>query len=460
MATILIKKSDVASSVPSTSNLTHATNGAEIALNTADKRLYAKNNTNSIIEIGTNPSSLNTATLNAITLNATTFVTSTGANLSNAVLKTGDTMTGQLNISSGGLLVTGNVNVDSGTLFVDTVANEVGIGIVNPTSNLHVIGTANITSNLFSGNIVSTGTITETVNSVQYLVASQFDIGTAPNKIPLNQYLGTMAYQDSESVSVFALNVTSNLSIQALNINGYGQVVAANGTWIGPQTNLVGAQGPQGSQGDVGAQGVQGATGAQGSQGDVGAQGVQGATGAQGSQGDVGAQGVQGAVGPQGVQGATGVNPGGTAETIAKFTGATTLGDSIIVENGSSIEVNGTIAITNTTGSIIAAQYGNIFTTSAVTSYTVDTFASATYRSAKYFAQQTSGSTYGVIELNLVHDGSTVYLVQYGENKSNASANLGMFDAAISGGNLNLTYTPGSVYTAQTLKISRIAIPV
>lgn len=126
----------------------------------------------------------------------------------------------------------------------------------------------------------------------------------------------------------------------------------------------------------------------------------------------------------------------------------------------SQVDVNGAISITNTSGSIIVAQYGNIFTTSAVTSYTVDTFASATYRSAKYFAQQTSGSTYGVIELNLVHDGSTVYLVQYGENKSNASANLGVFDAAISGGNLNLTYTPGSVYTAQTLKISRIAIPV
>jgi hypothetical protein len=124
------------------------------------------------------------------------------------------------------------------------------------------------------------------------------------------------------------------------------------------------------------------------------------------------------------------------------------------------LNVNGAVSVTNTTGAIIAAQYGNIFTTSAVTSYTVDTFASATYRSAKYFAQQTSGSTYGVIELNLVHDGSTVYLVQYGENKTNASANLGDFDATISGGNLNLTYTPGSEYTTQTLKISRVAIPV
>jgi hypothetical protein len=85
--------------------------------------------------------------------------------------------------------------------------SNVGIGTSLPTSNLHVIGTANVTSNLVSGNIISTGTITETVNSVQYLVASAFDVGTSPNQIPLNQYLGTMAYQDSVAVSITNLTV-------------------------------------------------------------------------------------------------------------------------------------------------------------------------------------------------------------------------------------------------------------
>jgi hypothetical protein len=128
----------------------------------------------------------------ANTANITAALAYDAAN--NRVLKAGDTMTGQLNISSGGLLVTGNV----------------GIGITSPTSNLHVSGTANITSNLFSGNIVSTGTITETVNGVQYLVASAFDVGTAPNQIPLNQYLGTMAYQDSEAITINNLTVTGD----------------------------------------------------------------------------------------------------------------------------------------------------------------------------------------------------------------------------------------------------------
>ena len=53
----------------------------------------------------------------------------------NRVLKAGDTMTGQLNISAGGLLVTGNSNFDSGTLFVDSVNDRIGIGTTTaPTS--------------------------------------------------------------------------------------------------------------------------------------------------------------------------------------------------------------------------------------------------------------------------------------------------------------------------------------
>ena len=64
----------------------------------------------------------------------------TASNTSNLVLKTGDTMTGQLNISSGGLLVTGNSNFDSGTLFVNSVNDRVGIGTATADSKLHVAG--------------------------------------------------------------------------------------------------------------------------------------------------------------------------------------------------------------------------------------------------------------------------------------------------------------------------------
>ena len=58
MTTILTKKKD-SSGAPATADITSATGGAELAVNTADKRLYTKNSSNVIVEVGTNPASLN-----------------------------------------------------------------------------------------------------------------------------------------------------------------------------------------------------------------------------------------------------------------------------------------------------------------------------------------------------------------------------------------------------------------
>jgi len=44
-----------------------------------------------------------------------------------------------------------------------------------------------------------------------YPVVSQADIGTAPNEIPLNQYLGDLAYQDSTAVTVGSLTASGNI---------------------------------------------------------------------------------------------------------------------------------------------------------------------------------------------------------------------------------------------------------
>jgi hypothetical protein len=58
------------------------------------------------------------------------------------------------------------------------------------------------TTNTNSSRLVVNGTISETVGGVQYQVVSQADIGTAPNEIPLNQYLGEMAYMNAEAVVI------------------------------------------------------------------------------------------------------------------------------------------------------------------------------------------------------------------------------------------------------------------
>ena len=87
-------------------------------------------------------------------------------------------------------------------------------------------------------------------------------------------------------------------------------------------------------------------------------QSIQGATGIQGAQGLTGRTGPAGSSiqGTQGVQGATGIsNATGTTSNIAKFTGTTSLGNSVIFDNGSNVgirtstpnyalEVNGSFA--------------------------------------------------------------------------------------------------------------------
>ena len=64
MATILIKKKDT-SGAPSAGDLTNNTGGAEIAVNTADKRIYTKDSGGNVVEVGINPTSVTTGTLTA-----------------------------------------------------------------------------------------------------------------------------------------------------------------------------------------------------------------------------------------------------------------------------------------------------------------------------------------------------------------------------------------------------------
>ena len=51
MATILIKRSNTASSVPAAGALTNSTDGAELAVNTADRKIYAKNSGGTVVEL-------------------------------------------------------------------------------------------------------------------------------------------------------------------------------------------------------------------------------------------------------------------------------------------------------------------------------------------------------------------------------------------------------------------------
>lgn len=105
--------------------------------------------------------------------------------------------------SAGGAKVTFSAGIKD--VFVDYPAgravfgNEAGTVVV---ANLNATSAVITTLSSTSANIT---TITEAGSPV----VVQTDIGSAPNEIPLNQYLGDMAYQSSDAVSVSNLVATS-----------------------------------------------------------------------------------------------------------------------------------------------------------------------------------------------------------------------------------------------------------
>ena len=148
--------------------------------------------------------------------------------------------------------------------------------------------------------------------------------------------------------------------------------------------------------------------------------------------------------------------------TTLSFTSAPANGDSIevIVPKTAEIQQPSTNTIDD------AAQFNtsniipNAVTTTVVASASATTIAShaaATYRTVKYLVQCTQGTDYHSTEVNLIHDGTTVYITEYGSLWDNAA--LGTFDATISGGNILLQITAGSA-SSMTTKVISTAIPL
>lgn len=106
----------------------------------------------------------------------------------------------------------------------------------------------------------------------------------------------------------------------------------------GPATGVTGPTGPTGPGG--GATGPTGPTGVAGSNGVTGPTGPTGATGAAGTPGQNGFTGPTGPTGSNGVTGPTGPGlSGGTNNILPKWTSATTLGNSRLIDDGTRIGV-------------------------------------------------------------------------------------------------------------------------
>ncbi len=127
MATILTKKKDT-TGAPGAGDLTNAAGGAELAVNTADKRLYTKDSSGNVVEIGTNPTILNVDNLRLDS--STLSSTDTNGNINITPNGTGSTVVTKLSASAAALtdpVITGTILEDVYTIS-DGAAFEIDPG--------------------------------------------------------------------------------------------------------------------------------------------------------------------------------------------------------------------------------------------------------------------------------------------------------------------------------------------
>jgi hypothetical protein len=127
MAVILTKKKDT-TGAPGAGDLTNAAGGAELAVNTADKRLYTKDSGGNVVEIGTNPTILNVDNLRLDS--STLSSTDTNGNINITPNGTGSTVVTKLSASAAALTdptITGTILEDIFTI-TDGAAFEIDPG--------------------------------------------------------------------------------------------------------------------------------------------------------------------------------------------------------------------------------------------------------------------------------------------------------------------------------------------
>ena len=125
-------------------------------------------------------------------------------------------------------------------------------------------------------------------------------------------------------------------------------------------------------------------------------------------------------------------------------------------DSNSTINMNGTVVYQNVSTSLTSDKVGQTVL-STVTQTAVDSWSSSVYRSAEYTIQITQDTSYYMTKILLIHDGSTVYMTEYGAVDTGGI--LASFDATISGGNAELLITMATAATA-TINLKRSVIVI
>ena len=151
-----------------------------------------------------------------------------------------------------------------------------------------------------------------------------------------------------------------------------------------------------------------------------------------------------------------------TANSDSTQTGALVVSGGIGVAKdlvvGASVKIGPTVNST-----IVPAVYSNNVILASYTSptltntnpVTIDQYVKNDYRTARYTVQVVDGSSIHITEIVVTHNGTNVYLNEYGIITNNGD--LGTFTATSDGTNISLTFTPASV-TSMTIKVVRFGI--
>jgi len=140
-------------------------------------------------------------------------------------------------------------------------------------------------------------------------------------------------------------------------------------------------------------------------------------------------------------------------------------GDDYTATNGTSISFTDAVLSGDT---VEVVSYGRAYINDPVYQFTSDTvvfsttsqgavdqFNLSTYNSAKYIVQAKITGEIHMTEVLVMHDGTDVFVTEYGTMFSGA-ASLGTFTADINSGNVRLLFTPANTNT--TVKFKRIVV--
>ncbi|MEM2159356.1 MAG: hypothetical protein QXN55_00165 [Candidatus Nitrosotenuis sp.] len=95
-------------------------------------------------------------------------------------------------------------------------------------------------------------------------------------------------------------------------------------------------------------------------------------------------------------------------------------------------------------------QVPTVITTTSTTATAVDSFTAATFRSATWKIQVTSGTSYQSSRIDVLHDGTNAYWNEYAQMFTGTS--LGTFSCDVNAGNVRLIFTAASA-TSTTVKV-------